>query len=184
MIKVFEKILLVLVMFGTIFGNLSCDRADNSRKTPSVDDKQRKESVEEANRNLVKLEREIIDEYVKHSGLDFVETGTGLRYCIENQGEGDLIKQGGIVSMDYEMWLLNGEMLYNSTNDGLMTFMVGRGGVESGLEEAVLHLHKGDLATIVIPSHLAHGLIGDGKRVPPRSTLVYKVKIIEYQINK
>ena len=63
-------------------------------------------------------------------------------------------------------------------------FVVGHGGVESGLEEAVLHLHYGDEAEIVIPSHLAYGLTGDGNKIPINSTIVYKVKVVENQSNK
>ena len=79
---------------------------------------------------------------------------------------------------------MDGELLYSSDKDGLKVFLVGRGGVESGLEEAVLHLHKNDKAIVIIPSHLAHGLAGDGKRIPARSTLVYTLKIIDNQNKK
>ena len=105
------------------------------------------------------------------------ETGTGLRYRIVKQGDTALIKTKDIVSMEYEVRLLDGEVIYSSKEFGQKVFVVGRGGVESGLEEALLHLHKGDVAEIILPSHLAFGLLGDGDRIPPKSALVYKVKI-------
>lgn len=178
-----DKILASLALCCMLFVLLACNGDENDPKTSAIDKKQQKEQVEEANRNLVKLERETIDEYVKHSGKCFVETGTGLRYFIENQGNGELIKKGYVVMMEYELRLLNGDLIYSSNKDGIKTFLVGRGGVESGLEEAVLNLHIGDEATVVIPSHLAHGLIGDGKGIPPRSTIVYRIKIIDNQLN-
>ena len=95
-----------------------------------------------------------------------------------------MIKTGDIVALDYELRLLDGELVYSSKENGLKVFIVGRGGVESGLEEAVLHLHKGDEAEIIIPSHLAYGLAGDGDKIPIRSTIVYKLKVIENQSNK
>jgi len=57
--------------------------------------------------------------------------------------------------------------------------VVGHGGVESGLEEAVLLLHAGDKARIIIPSHLAYGLVGDDDKIPARATLIYEIELIE-----
>lgn len=136
-----------------------------------------KENVEKANRYLVREEREMINDYISRQGLIMTETGTGLRYRIVKQGDTALIKTKDIVSMEYEVRLLDGEVIYSSKEFGQKVFVVGRGGVESGLEEALLHLHKGDVAEIILPSHLAFGLLGDGDRIPPKSALVYKVKI-------
>ena len=182
MVRLFERILHAIVVWIAVIVMVSCDCGENSDNQP-VDRKQRKENLEKANRSLVKLERDMIDEFVKNSGLTYIETGTGLRYNVVNQEGGDLIKKGNIVTMEYELRLLNGEKLYSSEDNGLKVFMVGRGGVESGLEEAVLLLHKGDEAEIIIPSHLAYGLLGDGDRIPPRSTIVYKIKVIDNQTN-
>ena len=77
--------------------------------------------------------------------------------------------------------MLNGDLIYSSKKDGNKTFLVGRGGVESGLEEAILKLCKNSVATLILPAHLAHGLIGDGNKVPPRATLVYRLKVIDKQ---
>lgn len=156
----------------------SCENNCQTQKSSqSIDAKQRKESMEKANRYIVIQENEAIDDYVERHQMDVVKTGTGLRYRIVKQGDTELIKRGDVVSMEYEVRLLTGDLLYSSKEDGKKTFLVGKGGVESGLEEAVLHLHKGDVADIIIPSHLAFGLLGDGDKVPPRAALVYKIII-------
>lgn len=156
----------------------SCENNCQTQKSSqSIDAKQRKESMEKANRYIVIQENEAIDDYVERHQMDVVKIGTGLRYRIVKQGDTEFIKRGDVVSMEYEVRLLTGDLLYSSKEDGKKTFLVGKGGVESGLEEAVLHLHKGDVADIIIPSHLAFGLLGDGDKVPPRAALVYKIKI-------
>ena len=174
---------MALIVMGLSF--MACnEQVDNTQQVKRIDNAKMKKSLEEVNRSLVIREMQAIDDYAKRYDLDILKTGTGLCYCIEKQGESDLIKNGDVVSMEYEMCFLNDEeVVASSQKDGLMTFIVGRGGVEIGLEEAVLHLHKGDVATIIIPSYLAHGLIGDGDKIPPRTTIVYKVKIIENQSN-
>lgn len=161
----------------------ACTDGIDNQSDSAVNVKSDKERLEEANRYLLKQEKEAIDDYIKTRGVDFIETGTGLRYRINKQGDSILIKTGDVVGMKYELRLLNGDLIYSSDNEGLKSFVVGRGGVESGLEEALLHLHKGDIAEIIIPTYLAYGLTGDGNRIPPRSTLVYNLEIIDNQIN-
>jgi FKBP-type peptidyl-prolyl cis-trans isomerase len=80
--------------------------------------------------------------------------------------------------MEYNVKLLTGDMIYSSKELGSKTFEIGHGGVESGLEEALLYLKLGDKAKLIIPSHLAFGLLGDQNKVPPRSTLVYDIEIV------
>jgi len=35
----------------------------------------------------------------------------------------------------------------------------------------------GDEAIIIIPSHLGYGLLGDNKKIPQRSTIIYEIEI-------
>jgi FKBP-type peptidyl-prolyl cis-trans isomerase len=47
------------------------------------------------------------------------------------------------------------------------------------LEEAVLKLKNNSEAILILPSHLAHGLLGDGNKITPKAILVYKIKVID-----
>jgi FKBP-type peptidyl-prolyl cis-trans isomerase len=55
--------------------------------------------------------------------------------------------------------------------------------IEDGLHKAVLFLKSGDKALILIPSHLAHGLMGDSKKIPPQSPILYDVEILSVKHN-
>ena len=57
-------------------------------------------------------------------------------------------------------------------------FIVGKDYVESGLHEGIAFMNAGDKALIIIPSYLAHGLAGDLKKIPFRSTIVYDVELV------
>ena len=72
-----------------------------------------------------------------------------------------------------------GDVIYTSDKDGVKSFVVGQSNVESGLDEAVRHLRKGDVAVVIIPSHLGFGLLGDQKSIPERATLIYTLRVSE-----
>ena len=169
--KIFSVVLLVIM--------LACDNDKSKRDNQVVDNKLLEELLVKNNVDLLKKESDLIDDYVKRNGLEVTKTGTGLRFQILNAGEGELIKKGDIITIQYEVSFLNGEVVYSSENDGNKTFVVGRGGVESGLEEGVLKLNKYSEAILILPSHLAHGLVGDGRRILHKSVLVYRLKVTD-----
>lgn len=154
---------------------------DTSRKSVEIPKQEMKKSMETANRYLLNEEQEEIDSYVKRHGLVMVHTGTGLLYQVLRQGEGKKIENGDVVSLEYQLHSLKGDLIYSSEKDGLKTFKVGNGSVESGLDEAMTCLHYGDAAKVIIPYHLAYGLHGDDNLIPEYATLVYTIKIIENQ---
>lgn len=178
-----KNILNILSLLALFFLLITCGSKTNSREQINDNKKDNigdfKETLEKANRYLLIQESEQIDDYIERHDLNVVQTGTGLRYYIINKGDGDLIELGDVVSIEYEIKLLNGDLIYTSKNDGVKTFLVGRGGVESGLEEAILKLRKNSEAILILPAHLAHGLLGDGNKIPARAALVYKLKVIE-----
>ncbi|NOY49005.1 MAG: peptidylprolyl isomerase [Chlorobi bacterium] len=161
---------------GFIFSCINEDDKGDVIYKPSARDKEL--ALLKANKYLLKLESQDIDNYVRRHSWNMVSTGSGLRLGIVEKGSGKAIKKGELVRMDYETRLIDGSLVYSSENDGTKSFIVGHGGIESGLEEAVLLMHYGDEANIIIPSHLAFGLLGDQKSIPSHATLIYKVKIL------
>ena len=140
-----------------------------------------KKSMETANRYLLNEEDEEIDRYVKRHGLEMVKTGTGLRYQILKQGSDLQVEKGQTVTLEYELHSIQGDLIYSSENEGVKKFVVGDGKVESGLDEAMAYLHKGDVAKVIIPFYLAYGLHGDDRDIPEYATLVYTIKVVDIQ---
>jgi FKBP-type peptidyl-prolyl cis-trans isomerase len=167
---------LILLLLVSLF---ACN--EKPKKPVEIPKKEMKQSMETANRYLLNEEEEEIEHYVQRHGLEMVRTGTGLRYQIIRQGDGKQIENGDVVSLDYELYSLKGELIYSSEKEGVKTFKVGEGGVESGLNEAMTYLHYGDVAKLIIPFHLAYGLHGDDNKIPEYATLVYTIKVIENQ---
>jgi len=173
-------VLTILMSAGLLM--VSCN---NNKPTGYVANKPKEvqkspqKSLEKVNRYLLKVENQEIDDYVRRHHWNMETTGSGLRYEIIKQGEGSAIKQGDRVALKYNTFLINGRMIYSSVKLGPKVFEVGHGGVETGLEEAVIHLHKGDKANVIIPSFLAFGLNGDGDKIPPRAIVIYSLEVLD-----
>lgn len=140
---------------------------------------QTKEALERVNRVLIKEDREQIEAFVKRNKLEGItESPTGLFYLILGDADGIPVKSGYLVEYSYKVTLLDGTLCYQSKPDSLGAFVVGRGGVEAGLEEGVLLMKEGQKAKFIMPPHLAHGLIGDANRIPARAIIVYDIELL------
>ena len=137
------------------------------------------ETYIQMNRQMVADEQNIIEKYIADKGLVMNRTETGLWFNISEAGTGENVNKGKIVKLNYSIRLLDGSLLYSSDESGAKEFLVGQGGVETGLEEGILMLKKGSKASFIMPPHLAHGLIGDDDKIPSRAILLYDVEIID-----
>lgn len=174
----------IIVLFSLLLYSCENDNVQNKQNhnlNKSPDNKELNSSLEKANRYMINQERELIEDYIERHDLYMNMTGTGLCYQILKEGDGQPIKRGDFVTLEYEVRFLTGDIVYSSKESGNKSFVVGKGGVEAGLEEAILKLHKNDVAILILPAHLAHGLLGDGNRIPPRTALVYRIKVVDNQ---
>jgi len=135
------------------------------------------EQLAEVNRQLMIKDRERIVSYIERKGLQMTETETGLWITTDTESK-CAISEGDKVTLEYVCSLLDGTVIYDSDNEGLMSFEVGRSDVPSGLTEGVKLLDKGSEATLIIPGYLGYGLMGDEKKIPARSILVYQIKVV------
>jgi len=138
-----------------------------------------KKPFENVNKSLVKTEEEQIQNFINRYGWNMQETGTGLRYMIYKKGNGEKSVAGKVAKFNFEVRLITGDICYSSKNDGAKEILIGKSGEISGLEESLLLLKVGDKAKLIIPSHLAFGLLGDEKKIPKRATLIYDIELLQ-----
>lgn len=167
-------IISILVIMNLI---LSCNA--KQEKTSAVSKQDVARTMEKANRYLVKSEKEDIENYIRRHGWEMEETGSGLRYMIYEQGSGENAKKGQYAVLKYKLSLITGDVVYTSEDRGYKVFLIGKGGVESGLEEAILFMKQGDKARLILPAHLAYGLLGDEDKIPSRATIIYEIELVE-----
>jgi FKBP-type peptidyl-prolyl cis-trans isomerase FkpA len=157
----------------------------SGRREPNITEQQIRETENAligANRMLVKMDHDKIVAYIASKGLDMKETSSGLWYAITpGAGRDKNVQTGMLVTIKYRVSLLNGTICYDSDSLGVKQFIVGKGGVESGLEEGILLLKQGDKALFIMPPHLADGLQGDGDKIPPRAIIIYDVDLLKVE---
>lgn len=140
-----------------------------------------KNDMTELNRYFVQKDREIIENYIERKGLGMQESPTGLWYFLRKEGRGNLISDNKKVRIAYECSLLDGTKCYSSDDSGPKEIVLGKTGIEQGLYEGLKMLRPGAEAIFIIPPFLGHGLIGDGRKIPPRTVIVYEVKVLSVE---
>jgi len=166
-------------LIGIILGNFSnCNNGDEGE---IIDSKELKQPLIELNKSQTQIESEMIDAFVSRHQWRVTETGTGLRYFIykESENESENAKEGQVAVVDFVISLLDGTICYSSKDTGPQEFLIGQDNVESGLHEGITFMKTGDKAKLILPSHLAHGLIGDQDKIPPRATIIYDIELLE-----
>lgn len=161
-------IILIILFF-------SCQTRKDSPQATSAPGK---EEMAELNRYLVQKDREIIGNYIERKDLKMVESPTGLWYLIKNKGTGELFKDNDRIIMNYECQLLDGTKCYSSESLGPKEIILGKSEIEPGLNEGLRLLRPDASAIFILPPFLAYGFVGDGNKIPPRSIIVYEIKIL------
>ncbi len=152
---------------GTVIANGDDMQQNTEKDAPYV----------EGNRKILQWETEEMELFVRRYGWKMEKTGTGMYVQIVQPGQGEYFKEGDPVVMTYKTFLLNGEMVQNSDENGLKRFTVGRSEEITGLHEAALLLKPGAEARLVIPSHLAYGVAGDGARINGRMPIAMTIRV-------
>lgn len=111
-------------------------------------------------------------------GKDVKTTKSGLMYKIENAGKGDAIKATDTVKVHYTGKLPNGKVFDSSVERGQpVEFQLNQ--VIAGWTEGLQLVKKGGKIQLVIPPELGYGKQGAGASIPPNSTLVFDVEVLD-----
>ncbi|MDD2563907.1 MAG: FKBP-type peptidyl-prolyl cis-trans isomerase [Salinivirgaceae bacterium] len=173
-----KHIFLIIAVVSIISIILSCNNQRNNNKN-SLTKKEVGEILIDANKLQIADDTQRVVSYIRLNDWKMQRTKTGIWYEIIESNNGPKIKNGDVVALSYRIHLLNGKECYSSDKTGPKVFKVSKGGVESGLEEGILLLKGGDSARFIIPQFQAHHLLGDGDEIPPLSTIIYTLRVIE-----
>ena len=95
-------------------------------------------------------------------------------------GNGAQPKKGDTVSVHYTGTFLDGKKFDSSVGTGKpFDFMLGAGQVIKGWDEGVVGMKVGGKRQLKIPSDLAYGPGGYSTLIPPNSTLIFDVQLVD-----
>ncbi|EGJ70675.1 peptidylprolyl isomerase FKBP-type [Bacteroides coprosuis DSM 18011] len=124
----------------------------------------------------LKAEKVFFEQNGKKEGI--VTTESGLQYEVLVKGSGKKPSASDQVKCHYEGKLMDGRMFDSSIKRGQpATFGVNQ--VIPGWVEALQLMEEGDKWRLYIPSELGYGAHGAGEVIPPYSSLIFEVELIE-----
>ena len=111
-------------------------------------------------------------------GPGVVVLPSGLQYEIIKEGTGKKPKATDQVRCHYEGTLIDGTLFDSSIQRGEPA-VFGVNQVIPGWVEALQLMPEGSKWKLYIPSELGYGARGAGEMIPPHSTLIFEVELLE-----
>ena len=111
-------------------------------------------------------------------GQGVVVLPSGLQYEIIKEGTGKKPKATDQVRCHYEGTLIDGTLFDSSIQRGEPA-VFGVNQVIPGWVEALQLMPEGSKWKLYIPSELGYGARGAGEMIPPHSTLIFEVELLE-----
>ena len=125
-------------------------------------------------------ENSLINRFLINMNYPLRKTDSGLHILTINKGAGKKPAVGNTVKIDYTAAFIDGSV-FDSTLERSepFSFVIGQKQVILGLEEAVMNMQVGDHCLVVIPFRLAYGDQKYGNIIPPFSTLVFEIELLD-----
>ncbi|RGN47096.1 MULTISPECIES: FKBP-type peptidyl-prolyl cis-trans isomerase [unclassified Bacteroides] len=132
----------------------------------------------EAKMNAANIEngKAFLEENKKNPNIHTLPSG--LQYEVLKEGNGKQPKATDKVKCDYEGTLIDGTMFDSSIKRG-QPAVFGVNQVIPGWVEALQLMSEGAKWRLYIPAELGYGAQGAGEMIPPHSTLIFDVELIE-----
>lgn len=125
-----------------------------------------------------KLDR-IVSDLERTAQTSAVTLPSGIRFVDMVGGKGASPLETDTVDVYYRATLLDGTEFETSERDGQRTRKVPVSTLLKGLREGIATMREGGKRTLVVPPALAFGPAGMPGKVPPNSTIIFEIELIE-----
>ena len=134
------------------------------------------ELEEKMNAENIEKGKAFLEENAKKEGI--VTLPSGLQYEVITEGNGKKPSATDKVKCHYEGTLIDGTLFDSSIKRG-QPAVFGVNQVIRGWVEALQLMSEGSKWRLFIPSELGYGAQQAGEMIPPHSTLIFEVELIE-----
>ena len=134
------------------------------------------ELEEKMNAENIEKGKAFLEENAKKEGI--VTLPSGLQYEVITEGNGKKPSATDRVKCHYEGTLIDGTLFDSSIKRG-QPAVFGVNQVIKGWVEALQLMSEGAKWRLFIPSELGYGAQQAGEMIPPHSTLIFEVELIE-----
>lgn len=132
------------------------------------------------NKALLEQEESLIDAIITKDTLNnYIDSQHGFKYYYSHQNpDADYTAQfGDIVSYTYCVTDLNGNMIYDKTQENL-TYRVGKEELFFGLRSALKILKENESGVFFFPSEIAFGYHGDNDKIGHNQPIIAEIELV------
>jgi FKBP-type peptidyl-prolyl cis-trans isomerase len=123
-------------------------------------------------------EQELLTKFLNQSNITVAPKPSGLIFVEQKAGNGRLPKAGDMLQLDFSISTLDGMELFSTKGQAPIDVEFGKEFDTKGFDEGIGYLKKGGIASLIVPSYLAFDSIGRGEVVPPFTTILYNVELL------
>jgi hypothetical protein len=123
------------------------------------------------------IETEAIKQAIAAGKTDAVNEYKGLYYLIMNEGTGKQVNVTDTVLVNYKGYLFSDSTIFDQTTATPRKFPLSR--LIVGWQIGIPLLKTGGKIKLLIPSHLAYSIRTRSPKIPPNSTLVFEIEVLE-----
>jgi FKBP-type peptidyl-prolyl cis-trans isomerase FklB len=166
-------------LFDALYGDTTLFKANSAEKFLNG----RVAAIHKAKEDkLKKAGKDFLNENAKKEGV--IVLPSGLQYKVLKQGDGAIAKASDKVKVKYEGRLIDGTIFDSTDKHGGEPATFSPNQVIKGWTEALCMMPVGSKWQLYIPQELAYGARGAGGDIPPYSTLVFDVEVLDIEAPK
>ncbi len=118
--------------------------------------------------------KEFFEKLQENKDIKFCESG--IYYSIIEEGEGEIIKDGDTVIVNYELTRIDGEVIDSSEEP--FEFKCTSSTLIAGFYQGILLARKGTVITLYIPYSLGYKEYGSGP-IEPYEDLIFNIEVLD-----
>lgn len=158
--------LFVIAIF-LLFTSTSCDQNNGCGQKPNT----------AVNQDQLQLDIEAIENYLTENNIEAQVHESGLRYVINEPGDGKTATLCDQITISYEGRLLSDGSVFDDSDGKNVAFPLDR--LITGWQVGIPLIEEGGSITLYVPSSYGYGSRGAGDDIPPHANLIFEVSLVK-----